>query len=186
VVNGHFWFFFGGLTDVEYTLTVFDTETHETRHYTKPAGSSAGGFDVGSGVTPEECAGEVDGSPLAAAATGVCVAAPDRLCLLGGRFSLRLTARDQRTGATANGIAFSQGDLFGHFALPELTGTSDNPEVFVKMLDGRVVNGHFWVFFAGLTDLEYTLEVTDMTTGSVKSYTKAPGSACGAFDTNGW
>ncbi|MFA6956787.1 MAG: hypothetical protein WC538_13040 [Thermoanaerobaculia bacterium] len=186
VVNGHFWFFYGGLTDVEYTLTVFDTETHETRKYTKPAGSSAGGFDVGSGVTPEECAGEVDGSPSAAAATGVCVAASDRLCLLGGHFSVRLTARDQRTGATANGVAFSQGDLFGHFALPELTGSPDNPEVFVKMLDGRVVNGHFWIFFAGLTDLEYSLEVTDVTTGVVKSYTKAPGSACGAFDTNGW
>ncbi|MFA6954716.1 MAG: Calx-beta domain-containing protein [Thermoanaerobaculia bacterium] len=184
-INGHFWVFYGGLTDLGYVLTVVDKESGETKSYTKPGGSSAGGFDVGSGVTPEECVGEVDGEPgLPAVLTG-CGEGTDRLCLLGGRFKVTLTARDQRTGNTAQGVSMPKNDLFGYFSLPGLTGDPTNPEVFVKVLDGTPVNGHNWIFFAGLTDLEYTLTVVDVTTGSLKTYTKKPGSACGGFDTNG-
>ncbi len=53
----------------------------------------------------------------------------------------------------------------------------------MKVLDGRTVNGRYWVFYGGLTDLEYTLTVTDTVTGAMKRYTKAGGSACGGFDT---
>jgi hypothetical protein len=35
----------------------------------------------------------------------------------------------------------------------------DNVELMVKVLDGRRVNGHWWVFYAGLSDVEYTLTV---------------------------
>ncbi len=185
-INGSFWIFFGGLTDLEYVLTVTDTVTGEVKTYTKPAGSSGGGFDVGSGVTPESCIGEVDGTPADPVAPGSCMAGSDRLCLLSGRFRIELTARDQRTGTTGTGLSIPENDMFGYFALPDLTSDATNPEVFVKVVDGRVVNGHFWIFFAGLTDLEYTVTVTDTTTGVVKSYTKAPGSACGGFDTDGF
>jgi hypothetical protein len=51
------------------------------------------------------------------------------------------------------------------------------------MVDGRPVNGRFWVFHGALTDLEYTLTVTDMSTGTVKTYLKAAGSVCGGADT---
>ncbi len=185
-VNGEFWTFFGGLTDLEYTLNVTDTVTGITKNYFKPGGSSAGGFDTGSGIASEECAGEVEGTPLPAESPSDCVAQAGWLCLNGKRFRVELTARDQRTGATGSGASIPQGDLFGYFSIPALTGNASNPEVFVKVIDARSFGGHFWVFFSGLTDLEYTLTVTDTVTGEKKRYAKAAGSACGAFDTNGF
>lgn len=185
-VNGNFWVFYGGLTDLEYTITVVDTDTGGVKTYMKPGGSSAGGFDVGGGVKPEECAGEVDGTAGTPVSPESCAPGSDRLCLLGGRFRVQLSARDHRTGNTAEGLSIPENDVFGYFALPGLTGDASNPEVFVKVLDGTGVNGHHWIFYAGLTDLEYTMTVTDVTTGVVKSYTKAAASACGGFDTNGF
>ena len=101
-------------------------------------------------------------------------------------FDVTLLATDQRTGRTGEGKAIPQNDLFGFFAIPALTSNPDNPEVFVKVLDGRVINGQFWVFYGGLTDLEYTLSVKENATGIVKSYHKNPGSAEGGFDTSGF
>ncbi|MFA6954730.1 MAG: hypothetical protein WC538_02525 [Thermoanaerobaculia bacterium] len=183
-VNGNFWTFFGGLTDLEYTLTVKDTQTGGTKIYSKAGGTSNGGFDVGAGVTPETCAGEVDGTPLTTEAPTVCAAGTDRLCLSNSRFRVTLTARDQRTGVTGAGQSIPQNALFGDFSIPALTGNPTNPEVFVKLVDARGFNGFYWVFFSGLTDFEYTITVTDTFTGKKKSYEKLPGSACGAFDTN--
>ena len=62
-VNGNFWVFYGGLTDFEYTLTVKDTLNGTTKSYSKAGGTSNGGFDVGAGVTPESCAGNIAGTP---------------------------------------------------------------------------------------------------------------------------
>src|SRR4030095_10308223 len=63
------------------------------------------------------------------------------------------------------------------------------PEVFVKMLDARAIAGQdFWVFWGGLTDLEYTLTVTDVTRGTRKQYNNpASGLAnCLGADTSGF
>jgi hypothetical protein len=38
----------------------------------------------------------------------------------------------------------------------------DNAEVTLKVLDGRAVNGHFWVFAASMTDVPFTLTITDL------------------------
>ena len=53
----------------------------------------------------------------------------------------------------------------------------------MKVLDGRPVNGKFWVFYNGLTDFEFDVVVTDTTTGTTKTFNKDGGSACAAFDT---
>ncbi|MFL6193268.1 MAG: hypothetical protein ACJ75H_03800 [Thermoanaerobaculia bacterium] len=34
-----------------------------------------------------------------------------------------------------------------------------NPEILVKVLDGRLINGHWWVFISSNSDLEYTVKV---------------------------
>lgn len=100
----------------------------------------------------------------------------------GRDFSVRLEATDRRTGRTAPGLAIAQNNLFGYFSIPGITGDPSNPEVFVKILDGRSVNGQFWVFYGGLTDLEYSLAVTDDATGRQRTYVKPMGSACGGYD----
>jgi hypothetical protein len=46
-VDGSFWFFHTGLTSLEYTLTVTDTDTGAVRTYAKASGSTCGGADTG-------------------------------------------------------------------------------------------------------------------------------------------
>ena len=102
-------------------------------------------------------------------------------------FSITLTARDTgRTGNSGPGLAIPQNDIFGFFSIPTVTGNSSNPEVFVKIIDGRGLNGAYWIFSNGLSDLEYTLTVREVATGRTKVYSKAFGSAtaCGTFDTS--
>jgi hypothetical protein len=101
----------------------------------------------------------------------------------GHSFSVSLVATDQRTGRTGPGLAMPVNSLFGYFSIPALTANPNNPEVFVKMLDGTAINGAFWFFYGGLTDLEYTLSVKDDATGQIKTYTNPAGSECGGSDT---
>ena len=101
-------------------------------------------------------------------------------------FSITLTAKDTgRTGTIGPGQAIPENDIFGFFSIPVITGNSSNPEVFVKIIDGRGLNGNYWVFSNGLSDLEWTLTVREVATGRTKTYSKAFGNtnACGTFDT---
>jgi len=98
-------------------------------------------------------------------------------------FAVTLSATDPHTGASASGIANKVNDLWGYFSIPAITGNPSNPEVFVKMLDGTAINGEYWFFYGGLTNLAYTLTVTDVATGATKTYTKPAGSECGGSDT---
>ncbi len=52
------------------------------------------------------------------------------------------------------------------------------------MLDGRAVNGHFWVFAAGLSGLSHRITVTDGETGQVQVYAHDPGDFGGIADTS--
>lgn len=121
---------------------------------------------------------------LAPATFQRCSPSAVNLCLTGGRFRVEVVARDLRTGRGTTGTAIQQNDVFGYFSLPELTGQSENPEVFVKIVDGSALNGKHWVFYGGLTDLEFTLRVTDMETGVSKTYAKNAGGYCGDSDTS--
>ena len=51
------------------------------------------------------------------------------------------------------------------------------------MLDGRPVNGKFWLFYGALSDVEYTLTVTDTMTGRVKEYHNPHGRLASVADT---
>ncbi len=101
----------------------------------------------------------------------------------GRSFAISLTAADPRTGRVGAGVATQVNDLWGYFSIPAITSNPNNPEVFVKMLDGTALNGSYWFFYGGLTDLEYTLTVTEDATGHQRTYTKPAGSECGGSDT---
>jgi hypothetical protein len=45
------------------------------------------------------------------------------------------------------------------------------------------VNGHYWVFYGALSNVEYTLTVTDTMTGKVKTYKNPLGRFASAADT---
>ena len=58
-----------------------------------------------------------------------------------------------------------------------------NVEVVLKVLDGRGLNGKFWVFYGALSDVEYSLKVTDTATGTVKTYRNSRGRLASVADT---
>jgi hypothetical protein len=53
--------------------------------------------------------------------------------------------------------------------------TSDILEVTVKVIDGCALNGAYWVFASGLTDLGVQLTAVDTKTGARKTYLNSPG-----------
>ena len=113
------------------------------------------------------------------------------LPLLDGRFLVTLTATDPRSGQTTAGRGVIQDNRYGYFSTPDFTGDPDFPEVNVKMVDATTspppYGGAFWFFYSSLTDVQYTLTVTDHASGRVRTYSNAPagaGELCGGADTN--
>ncbi|HWM90451.1 MAG TPA: hypothetical protein VN493_06755 [Thermoanaerobaculia bacterium] len=92
-----------------------------------------------------------------------CIQDADTLCLA-GRFEVEidwLTASDQGQGKATR--------------LTPDTGTfsfrdPDNLELFVKVLDACQINGSYWIFASGLTNVQIDLKVKDTQTGMERTY----------------
>jgi hypothetical protein len=108
------------------------------------------------------CAGN---PPAGASACPACTADAHTLCLNNDRFKVQ-TVFDQGGEATDQGFAMPLTGDTGYFWF---FGAS-NAEVFLKVLDGCALGGHYWVFAAGLTNVKVTLGVTDTATGMQRSY----------------
>ncbi len=100
-----------------------------------------------------------------------CGTAGTTLCL-GGRFALDVDWRTGAAGPVGVGTATALNATSGVFSFFE----EDNAELLVKVLDGCGVNGHWWVFSAAATDVEYILRVTDTTTSTTRTFFNALGS----------
>jgi hypothetical protein len=192
-LGGFFWVFHTGLTDLEYTMTVLDTATGGSKTYRNDRSDPTrlcGGADTGAFPGQPLTAGAfgIRGFGLSTVGAASCVPSDNDLCLLSGRFRVSLTAVDPRTGTNGIGRAISQSDRFGYFSLPTFTGDATFPEVFVKMLDATSLPGaFFWSFHSGLTDLQYTMTITDTVRGTVKTYQNDrsdPSRLCGGADTS--
>jgi hypothetical protein len=92
------------------------------------------------------------------------------LCL-DGRFTaeVRWKSGANPAGSSGNGVPLTQNAGYFWFFSP------NNVEIVVKLVDGREVNGHYWLFVASLTDVEFTLTVTDHATGTTVEHTKPAG-----------
>lgn len=189
-LDGHHWLFYGALSDVEYWITVTDTVEGEVRTYHSPPRELCGRADTrafpGSGGAPPAPLAVPLPAPReeAGVAAGACTPGPETLCLLDGRLRLEVTWRDPRSGDQGRG-----GVLAGA-ARPDAADTGmfwffdpANVELVAKALDAGPVNGHLWVFYGALTDVAYTLTVTDTTTGAVRHYDNPAGNLCGRGDT---
>ncbi len=105
-----------------------------------------------------------------------CQPSAERLCLGDGRFSAEVRFLGPAGEASGQAVPLSgEAGAFWFFdrELPELT---------VKILDGRDLNGAFWVLWGSLSDRAYTLEVTDLSTGARKRFTNPAGNLCGGAD----
>ena len=203
-VNGHFWVFYGALSNVQYTITVSDTVTGAVRTYENPSGTLASFADTSafsaSGAGSETHAtastqeieartaqelrglsGVLNGSVISPR-----VAAPDcapggaTLCLNQSRFRLTVDWEVPSEGSSGRGTSLPITGDTGYFWF--FNGA--NVELIVKVLDGRAVNGHFWVFYGALSNVQYTIKVIDTQTGVVKTYTNPSGQLASVADTS--
>ncbi len=191
-INGSFWVFYGGLTNLAYTLTIIDTQTGTVKVYTNPAGRFASAGDTGAFPAPggaaaaspaklasAASAAEVDLANFAGIAEkAACNPSDGSLCLNGSRFQVQLSWKDG-SGRTSAGHAVPLSNDTGYFWFT----SPDNVEVVLKVLDARGLNGHFWIFYGALSNLGYTLTVTDTVTGAARTYTNPPGRFASQGDT---
>ncbi|MEM9598765.1 MAG: hypothetical protein AAGD06_31145, partial [Acidobacteriota bacterium] len=191
-VNDHFWVFYGALSNVEYDLRLVDLDTGEAKIYSNPVGTFASVGDT--------FAFEVDGAPLQSTGPlpaglhppgelrtsrstvhrdGPCTAGVEALCLNAERFRVEVEYRDP-DGVEGRGQAVPLTGDTGYFWFFD----DANVELVVKVLDGRPLNGNFWVFYGALSNVEFTLTVTDTVTGEVQEYRNPEGTFASVGDTS--
>ncbi|MFN2633510.1 MAG: hypothetical protein ABR610_08865 [Thermoanaerobaculia bacterium] len=95
-----------------------------------------------------------------------CLASSTALCLKNSRFQVRVSWRIPPLASSGSGTAAPLTGDTGNFWF----FSQNSMEVAVKIVDGRAFNNRFWVFWGGLTDVEYTISVTDTVTGTVKTF----------------
>ncbi len=112
-------------------------------------GSIAQWIDAGNGTQPQ-----------------VCTQNSTTLCLSNDRFAVSATWRtsDGNSGAGQAVRLTSDTGYFWFF-------NASNVETVLKVLNACSVNSKFWVFAAGLTNVNVVLTIRDVKTGSTKTYT---------------
>ncbi|HEX2165455.1 MAG TPA: hypothetical protein VHM02_16055, partial [Thermoanaerobaculia bacterium] len=192
-VNGHWWVFFGGLTTVEAWIDVSDLATGRQRSYYDPPFVQSSRADTAAFLDTEPAGEGALTAPPAAAAPApavapsheppgapapLCSGGPERLCLA-GRFAVEVEWHDPRSGGSGKGqrAPINAGSGAFWFFHPA------NLELLVKVIDGRLANGHWWVFHGGLSDVEYTITVTDGFTNRQVRYHSPPFELTGGADT---
>jgi hypothetical protein len=119
-------------------------------------------------------------SPEAALAPTVCTPNATTYCANNNRFQVQIIFSAPSVGITnASAQAVSLTGDTGYFWF----FTSNNVEVVIKVVDGRAVNGFFWVFYGALSDVAYTITIVDTQTGAIKTYSNLAGSLASVADT---
>ncbi len=136
----------------------------------------AHGDGRGAALSSDDIAAALSLYPQVAADSGVpsapsCSPTEEALCLSDGRYRVSGRWAVGNDEAIARVVALS--DDTGYFWFFD----SANVEVVVKVLDGCRVNGHRWVFAAGLTDVQLELFVVDSATGRMKAWRNPGGRA---------
>lgn len=95
--------------------------------------------------------------------------------ILGGRFRVDVTWRnfEGQTGVGRVAVRSEDSAVLWFFG-------EANWELLLKVLDGCALNDRFWVLFSATTNVEYTLSITDVVTGAVRSWTNPLGTAAAA------
>ncbi|MYA08291.1 MAG: hypothetical protein F4172_10140 [Holophagales bacterium] len=180
-VNDHHWVYAASTTDLGYSIVVTDTATGAVREYTNEPGQPAPAITDATAF-PRACsvpvAAGASAAPIApapeallAASHSGCEEAGSSLCLVDGRFEVKVdwsTADGQNGPASMVPGGTNNSGLFTFF-------DANNWEMLIKVLDGCAVNGNFWVYSAAATDLGLDITVTDTDTDATWRYTKEPG-----------
>lgn len=187
-----YWVFFGSLSNVAFEMNVTDTETGRVRTYTNELGnfasvgdtsafsSSSGDHRLHAAPTAAGRRGRFrnEARPVGAAtAPESCETSGEVLCL-DDRYRVQAQWRDF-DGDTGSGRARAITSDSGAFWFFD----EANLELMVKALDATAINGHVWIFYGSLSNVGFTLEVTDTVTGQVIRYENPVGEFSSVGDT---
>lgn len=173
-VNGRFWVLAGAATTVEWAATVTDTATGEQWGRSAAPYRLATVADIT--ALPRPLSPSEPGPSLR---PGPGLATTRDEVELGGRYRVRVDWTDPWSGASGVGRGLAATDdtaLFWFF-------DPANIELMVKVIDGRPVNGHVWVFWGSLTGVAFDLEVEDTVSGTARIYRNEPFALGGGSDT---
>jgi hypothetical protein len=102
---------------------------------------------------------------------GACTPDATTLCLNNARYRVTVTFSTPQ-GQSGNGMAVLETTDTGMFWF----FSANNIEIIIKVVTGCPLNNRIWVFAGGLTNVAYTLTVTDTVTGVTKTYSNPQGS----------
>ena len=110
-----------------------------------------------------------------------CAPGTTNLCLNGARFRVEV-AWQTSDGRSGQGQAVGLTDDTGYFWFFNY----ENLELCVKVLDGRGINNHFWVFYGALSNVSYKITVTDTQSENAvqKIYDNREGTMASVADTS--
>lgn len=213
-INGNFWVLYGALSDVEYRITITDTQTGQIAEYYNPPRTLSSHADVNAFPPPDSSLSfrpstdtfgmygrlatmlqeqqirlhaidlpeDVPSDTFrSGSSAGGCTADDTTLCLNNNRFRVQVLWKNYNNGSTGTGkgvLLPGGANESGYFWFFH----KDNVELMIKILDGRAINGHFWIMYGALSDVEYTISVIDTVSGAACSYHNPPHNIAGDKD----
>lgn len=178
--------YYGGLSDVEFFISVTDTVTGKTVEYHKAANSLRGEVDRKSFPADPAPVTLQDGldALMNAQARAIAPNADTSTLTMLGRYSVRMRYRNQFASPATTGYLLGRS-----IANAATTDTAvfyfENPESvewMVRFSDVRPFANRVDFFHGGLSDVQFWVEVKDTQTGAQKEYPIAPFSLSGGVD----
>lgn len=141
-------------------------------------------------VRARNSAGDSGYSNAASATTnvtpGTCVSTPTTVCLLGDRFRVTINYINPFSNPPNQPGTFLTARLLPGAQNPDVAlfgfGSALAVEVVVRIQDARPFAPRFDVYYGGLTDVGYTVTVSDMQTGVTRQYNNIVGTVGGGAD----
>lgn len=175
--------FLGGLSDVEFSIVVTDSQTGIIREYRKPANQLVGAIDRTSFPGGISLQSGLDSLMAQTVVPNTNVEITVKV--LNNRFVVGMRYRNQFTNPPGEGymngrsIASSPTTETAVFYFDQNVGSV---EWMVRFSDARPFANRIDMFHGGLSDVEFTIEVLDTKTGVRKEYHKGPFSLLGQVD----
>ena len=116
--------------------------------------------------------------PARTASAQACAPNSTTLCLNASRFKVQVAWQVPAQGTSGVGTGIALTSDTGEFWF----FSANNIELVVKVVDGRAFNNKFWVFYGALSNVQYTITVTDTTNQAVKTYTNPSGNLASVAD----
>ena len=183
--------YYGGLSDIEFFISVADMKTGKIAEYRKAPNEITGAIDRASFTAVESGPVSLEDAIDALTAehmTMVPNAASSTLNLLGGRYEVRMRYRNQFANPPTTGYLLGESIASSSSTETAVFFFQDRQSVewMLRFSDARPYEDRIHLFHGGLSDIEFTIEVFDTVTGTRREYAKAPNTLRGGVDRTTW